>query len=357
MMQTKTAWIILILQGIGYILLAPLVSGLLAKIRARLQHRPGPGILQVYREIFTNRLEKRPTRPEQASWIFITAPIIIFTCYALLGFLVPIFYPLFSGAGNNWGDMLLVVYLLGFARMIIGLAGMDTGAPLGGIGSSRELFIHVLSEPVLIFTVFALALVGKTTDLLAIFDPARSSLLLGTTNNVTAIAIAAILVLLLGLALLLMLECGRLPIDYQSSELELTMFGKSVQLEDGGPQLALLEWAEALRLTFFLSLLANLFLWLLVNIYDIPALSTVILWVLSCLLLLAVLIYALAQWEVRHPRQAIRSTTTWALTALMLALLAVMLIVAQHYLQIQEPASYHGHNFILFTSDTYTGRG
>src|SRR2546423_14859808 len=119
-----TAWISQIVQGICYLSIAPLVLGILDQIRSRMQNRKGSGIFQVYRDLF-NRFNKRPSVPEPSSWVFLAAPMIYFTCYAMLGFLDPVFYPFFQTTrpgSTIWSpsDLLLIVYLLGFARLVLG---------------------------------------------------------------------------------------------------------------------------------------------------------------------------------------------------------------------------------------------
>jgi formate hydrogenlyase subunit 4 len=310
-------------QGLVYLLLAPLVIGMIRRARARLQRRQGPVLLQFYRDLL-KLLRKQPVTPESASWVFTAAPVTAFTCYALLGFLGPVFYLPRENASLT-GDLLLLVYLLGLARLAIGLAGLDAGAPFGGLGSSRELFIHVLAEPALILIVCTLALQWQTTDLPLIIWQNRQA------GPLEVYANPALLLLLLALALATLAEAGRLPFDNPATHLELTMFGKAIYLEYAGPQLALLEWAEALRLTFFLTLLANLFApWLLAITGGVPFWN--ILLILLYPVKLLALALALALWESWQVKTRLRAVVTPALTALVMTLIAATLILAERYL-------------------------
>lgn len=311
------------LQGLVFLLLAPLVVGTLRWARARLQRRQGPPPQQLYRDL-RKLLSKRPVEPEGASWIFVAAPVVVFACYAALGFLVPLFYLPRVGV-SPVGDLLLLVYLLGLARLAMGLAGMDAGAPFGGLGSSRELFAHVLAEPTLLFVVFVLALERGTTDLAGIMWQHYGARFLEIYAN------PPLLLLLLSLAMLAALEAGRLPFDNPATHLELTMFGKAIHLEYAGPQLALLEWAEALRLTFLLTLLLNLFgPWLLAapGHSFLQNLALILLYPLKLFLL----VLALAVWEAIQVKAQLRSIVTPALTALAIAVIAAVLSVARRYL-------------------------
>src|SRR5947209_5968345 len=149
----------IIVQGLCYIGIAPLVVGTLRRVKDRLQGRAGPRPYQPYLDLW-KLFHRQPVIPDTASWVFSTAPYIVFGCYALLGLITPIiFLPPASAIDRSFlgwplADLLVLVYLLGLARFVMGLAGMDAGAPLGGLGSGREMFIHVLIEPTLIFIVY-----------------------------------------------------------------------------------------------------------------------------------------------------------------------------------------------------------
>src|SRR5262249_56176922 len=59
--------------------------------------------------------------------------------------------------------------------------------------------------------------------------------------------------------IVMLAETGRLPVDNPATHLELTMIHEAMVLEYSGPDLALIEWAAAMKLFLFMSLLANLF--------------------------------------------------------------------------------------------------
>ncbi len=313
-----------IVQGLVFMLVAPLVAGTLRWAKARLQRRQGPSPVQVYRDLL-KLLSKRPVEPENSSWIFRGAPAVVLACYAMLGFVMPVFY-LPEARSSPAGDLLLLVYVLGLARLAMGLAGMDSGAPFGGLGSSREMFVHVLAEPTLLFAVFTLALTRNTTDLTTIIWANHDAMPLDIY------AAPELLLLMLAMGVLVALESGRLPIDNPGTHLELTMLGKAVHLEYSGPRLALLEWAEALRLTFMLTLLLNLFGPRLLASPGESLLMNVILILLYPVKLL-VLLLALALWEAVQVKAQLRSIVTPALTALAFTILAAVLVVAEHYFE------------------------
>src|SRR6476661_7032286 len=207
-MDTTTLYLISlhVVQGVFTLLLAPLVIGTLRLLRARLQRRQGPALFQFYRDLW-KLLKKEPTLPEAASPLFILAPALVFACYAALAFLVPVAYlPPESGPRALPGDLLVFVYLLGLARLVLGLAGLDAGAPFGGLGSSRELLVHVLSEPTLLIIVFTIALRWETTDIYVIIWQ-NWHILEQTSHNFVVFLV--FFPLLIAIMIVLLLETGR----------------------------------------------------------------------------------------------------------------------------------------------------
>jgi formate hydrogenlyase subunit 4 len=316
-------WLLSLGQGLICILVAPLAIGMLRWAKARLQGRQGPHLIQPYLDL-GKLLGKRPVVPETASWVFRAAPYVVFTCYALLGFLVPIVY-LPQGSTPSWADLLVLVYLLGLAKFTMALAGMDTGAPLAGLGSSRKMFVQVLVEPTLVVSVYALALRWRTTSLPAIVYHNWQARPGAVFTDPT--------LLLAGLALVIIVlaEAGRIPFDNPATHLELTMFGKAIHLEYAGPHLALIEWSEALRLSFFLTLLSNMFApWLLAANGLNPALNSML--ILAYPIKLLALALILGAWEATRAKLRLRAVSGPAASALVFALLSAVVAVITYYL-------------------------
>ena len=135
--------IIGLIQGTLLILLAPGLVGLLRYFKARLQARPRrmTNIFQPYRDL--HKLMGKPAiRSKTSSWVFAMTPTALFVAYVWLVFMVPVFHP----ATLIAGDLIVVIYVLGLARFSLSLAGLDAGAPFAGLGSSREMFLHFLTE-------------------------------------------------------------------------------------------------------------------------------------------------------------------------------------------------------------------
>jgi formate hydrogenlyase subunit 4 len=119
------------------------------------------------------------------------------------------------------------------------------------MGSSREVTVAGLAEPTVMLAVFALALRASTTNLGGIVERVTIEPLLAV-NPAHLLAFAAFFIVMLA-------ETGRLPVDNPATHLELTMIHEAMVLEYSGRHLALVEWASAMKLFVFLTLLANLF--------------------------------------------------------------------------------------------------
>ncbi|HUD38074.1 MAG TPA: NADH-quinone oxidoreductase subunit H [Streptosporangiaceae bacterium] len=231
------------LQAVLYILISPLSVGVVGWLKARLQGRRGPYPLQAYRDL-GKLLRIAPTRPESSSGVYLFAPALVFTSYALLGLALPTIVVV-AGPGM---DLLLVIGLLSLARFVATLAAFDAGSPFGPMSAGRQWFIQVLAEPALLVLAYIFALSDGTTDLPHLV-PHSSAVSLLITKPVISIALGALLFVLLA-------ETGRLPFDRPGTHLELTMIEEGVALEYSGRALALMWWGYAMKLTFMLSLVS-----------------------------------------------------------------------------------------------------
>lgn len=238
-------WWLPVAQAALYAGLAPLSVGVVRWLKARLQWRRGPGPLQPYRDLW-KLLRRRPRMPESASGIFLLAPPVAFTCFLLLGFALPML-AVPSGPGM---DLLLVVGLIGLAKFLTTLAAFDAGSPFGPMSSGRQWFIHVLGEPALLVAIYVFAISRATTNLPLLADAGSGGLLAEPTIPLAVGAVGYVL----------LAEIGRLPFDNPGTQLELTMIEEGTKLEYSGRALALLHWADAMKLTFGLSLVAYLLL-------------------------------------------------------------------------------------------------
>ena len=155
------------------LLLAPLLTGFVRKIKARLVRRKGASVFQPYRDLL-RLLRKEVVLADNASWLFRVTPYVTFAAIWVAAALVPTFA---TGLLFNWtADLIAIVALLGSARFFLALAGMDVGTSFGGIGSSREVMIAALAEPAMLLIVFCMALVAGSTQLSTVANFMASSL-------------------------------------------------------------------------------------------------------------------------------------------------------------------------------------
>jgi formate hydrogenlyase subunit 4 len=226
--------------------LAPAVTGLIRKMKARLQRRIGPPIVQPYRDL-RRLLGKEVVLAENASWLFRAAPYLIFAATWVAAALVPTFE---TGLLFSWsGDLIAIVALLGAARFLQAVAALDTGTSFGGIGASREIMIASLAEPAMIMVVFTVALVAGATQLSTVAEFMVTS---GGLRVSLALALVALIIVALA-------ENARIPVDNPATHLELTMVHEAMVLEYSGRHLAMVELAASLRLLLYLSLIACIF--------------------------------------------------------------------------------------------------
>jgi formate hydrogenlyase subunit 4 len=226
---------------------APAVLGVTRKVKARLLRRIGPPVLQPYRDLW-KLMHKEAVLAHNASWIYRTAPYLIFAATWVAAALVPSYA---TGLLFSWSaDLIAIVALLGTARFTLALAGMDVGTAFGGIGSSREMMIASLAEPAMLLIVFTVALVAGTTQLSAVATVFSS----GSVGLRVSLGLGLFAFLFVAVA-----ENARIPIDNPATHLELTMVHEAMVLEYSGRHLAMIEAAAAVKLVLYFSLIACLF--------------------------------------------------------------------------------------------------
>lgn len=230
------------------LLLAPGLTGLVRKVKARMLGRQGPSILQPYRDLL-RLFRKSPALAPNASWLFRASPYLIFAFTWLATALVPTFC--LGLPFGPWADLIAVTALIGSARFFLALSALDVGTSFGGIGASREMMIASLAEPAMLLVVFTLALIAGSTELSAI------------TAYVLSPAVGLRVSMVLAFAALLLIalaENCRLPVDNPATHLELTMVHEAMILEYSGRHLALLELSAFLKLLLYFSLIGTIFL-------------------------------------------------------------------------------------------------
>jgi formate hydrogenlyase subunit 4 len=229
------------------LLLAPLLTGYVRKIKARLLRRQGPPLIQPYRDLL-KLIRKEVVLADNASWVFRVAPYVIFATTWVAAALVPTFATglMLSPAA----DLIAIVALLGSARFMLALAGLDVGTSFGGIGSSREMMIATLAEPAMLMIAFTVSLLAGSTQLSSV-----ATFMQGPDVGLrVSLAMA-----LVGLIMVAIAENARIPVDNPATHLELTMVHEAMILEYSGRHLAVIELAASLKLLLYMSLIGCVF--------------------------------------------------------------------------------------------------
>lgn len=236
------------LQAVLLLLLAPLATGFVATCKARLQNRRGADVMQPWRNL-RKLFGKEVVMAAHASWIFRTAPYVVFTATVMAASVVPAL--LVDTPLSLTADVIALVALLALARFFLALAGMDIGTAFGGMGASREMTFAALAEPAMLMSIFVLSLGAHSTNLTTMINH--------TLNSPFALhpslAFAMVAMLMIAVA-----ENGRIPIDNPGTHLELTMIHEAMILEYSGRHLALMEWAAMVKLLLFATLITDLFI-------------------------------------------------------------------------------------------------
>jgi formate hydrogenlyase subunit 4 len=212
-----------LLQTLAIVMLAPLVQGAMKRLRARLAGKPGPAIVQPYRDL-AKLWRKEALLPVGASPLATLAPGLVLGVALTFAAAVPGL----AGPALPVVDAVAIVFLLALGRFTLTLAGLDTRSGFAGMAASREVTFGALVEPALLLALLG----GLRADA---FGPA------------SLLAFAAF-------ALVTIAETARIPVDNQETHYELTMIHEGLLLEYSGWQLAALQFAGYVKQLAFLVL-------------------------------------------------------------------------------------------------------
>jgi formate hydrogenlyase subunit 4 len=225
---------------------APLLPGVIAKVKAAIAGRRGPPLVQLHRDL-AKLWKKDMVRSETTSWVFSAGPAVTLVATLFAALIVPI------GPGPAplafEGDLILFVYLLALGRFFTTSAALDTGSAFEGMGAARDLTFAALAEVALLFGLLAASAHAGSrslSTLLPTFDAATST--------------APLLLVSAAFAIVLLTESARVPVDDPNTHLELTMVHEVMVLDHSGPALGLVLYGAALKLLVLAALIAHLLL-------------------------------------------------------------------------------------------------
>lgn len=292
------------------VVLTPLLIGLMRQVRSRLEGRAGAGIAQPWRDV-RKLLAKEVLKAPGTGWVQATGPVVLVTSSLVLAALIPLVgtvaFPLIPD------DLFVVVGVLLIGTVALAIVGLDAGSAFGGMGSSRHMTIAALVEPTVLVAIYALSVPIGSSALSQIVDYRMES--------PASIAAPVSLLALVALAIAVVAETSRMPVDNPSTHLELTMVHEAMTLESSGRDLAWLELGSWLRLGALLGLIGALALpWGLAT--EVTPLALVI-GVVAVTIKLAVLGAVLATVEVFLAKLRLFRVPELLAGSFVLALLAV----------------------------------
>ncbi|HBI27431.1 MAG TPA: Ech hydrogenase subunit EchB [Peptococcaceae bacterium] len=216
-----------VLIAIIAVIVAPLIGGLLSgidrKMTARLQGRYGPPLLQPFYDFF-KLLGKSKIATSRTQFVWIIAYLVFMI--AALVFLVLL------------QDLLLLVFLLGFAGISFVLAGFSTKSPYSHFGANRELLQILSYEPILLF--FALGVYAQNGSFMI------SDIVANNTPLLTGLW-----PIFIALQVVLTIKMRKSPFDIATSHHAHQELVKGIMTEISGPYYALViltEWYELVLL-------------------------------------------------------------------------------------------------------------
>jgi formate hydrogenlyase subunit 4 len=225
---------------------APLMLGIINRVKAKFAGRRGQPLLQLYYDLF-KLLRKGSVYSRSTSLVLRVAPAVSLACMLLCTTLLP--WGGLRAPAAFVGDIILLAYLLGLARFVTVLAALDTGSAFEGMGASREVQFGALAEPSFFLGMLVLVLESGALGLSNIM--AGLSVATWQTSGVLLILVAC------SWFVLLLTENSRIPIDDPNTHLELTMIHEVMVLDYSGPDFAYILYGASLKLWVFAALVVN----------------------------------------------------------------------------------------------------
>jgi len=217
----------LIITVLIILVLIPILDGIERKfVKARIQSRVGPPILQTYYDLI-KLFRKELLVPSTASKLFIIAPILSFFTSVATLFVVP--YTLSNPLGFE-GDLILFIYLLIFSSITALLGGLSSSNPFTEVSSSRELSLLMASELFLGLSIAVIAL-------------KQSSLSLSKISS-TPVITPSVILAYIALLYYAFIKSARTPYDIAEAEPEIA---SGYLIEYSGPLLAFMILGNLVR--------------------------------------------------------------------------------------------------------------
>lgn len=231
---------------LAIVLIAPIfVLGAINRVKSLWAGRRGPRLHQTWFDL-VRLLKKTPVYSVTTSWIFPLAPLVILATTFTASLLSPV-VPGFAPLGFP-GDFVAFVYILGLGKLFLMLGALDTGSAFEGMGASREATYSALAEPVFLLGLGTLSWASGFLSFQDLVRPDGS----WSVDAFLRVTIAG------ALLAVLLIESSRVPADDPTTHLELTMVHEVMILDHSGPELAIVQYASAMKMTMLAGIVASI---------------------------------------------------------------------------------------------------
>jgi formate hydrogenlyase subunit 4 len=239
-----------IISVISALLLAPLLFGVINRVKAYFGGRKGQRLLQPYYNLY-KLLKKEPLYSRTTTIFFRLFPVFALSITLLVLFIVPL--GSVSGIFPFALDFIFVSFSLALMRFMMITAALDTGSAFEGMGANRESLFSALTEPALLTGFLALAVSGGGFSLSDMSNLAWCRQSYSFPAEVFLLFSGALFIILLT-------ENARIPVDDPNTHLELTMIHEGMILDHSGVDLAFIEYASMLKFWIFSQLFVSFFM-------------------------------------------------------------------------------------------------
>ncbi len=295
------------------VLLAPIINTFIKKVKANLQGRIGPPILQGYFDL-VKYFHKETVVSNQTSWVFLTTPFIVFSTTLVASMFIPTFMT--SYLPKLFGGAILLIYLFGLGRFFIASSAMEPHSGFCSMASSREMMLSILIEPVMLLSLFVFILTTGSNNISEIINQ-LSIKGIGLFTPIYLLTILALFTASLA-------EMCRIPFDNPETHYELTMIHEGLILEYSGKNLGVMILSSSLKQLIIISLLANLiFPWCMCNNFTFSSILLSILIYLAKILLISTIIAfietAISKVRLFKVREILMASFVMSIIALVIA--------------------------------------
>lgn len=222
------------------LLLAPLFDGAARKLKAFIQSRQGPPLLQPYLDLM--KLFAKEDLQPGGGLLFRAAPVVGLAALLVAAMLIPL-----GGAPplGGYGDSIVWVYVMSLAAVAVMVGAFASGNPYAYAGAGRETMMMLTVEPIVVTALAAGFVKSKTLLLGGMMDWQLGH---GMTASMAVAGIAFLLAL--------QANMSRLPFDMVEAEGEVV---DGPLIEYSGPRLALLKLSLCIRQLIYAAVFVSVF--------------------------------------------------------------------------------------------------